>query len=119
MPIDDDKSKNISIHSLVKRETPDGRACRTSRKDFNPLPRKEGDAKSTRCSCQAFYFNPLPRKEGDLWSGRAWAAWFDFNPLPRKEGDRAGMPLITLNGSISIHSLVKRETGSEMLRSPC
>ena len=33
-----------------------------------------------------------------------------FNPLPRKEGDVVGFTSIKLSFSISIHSLVKRET---------
>ena len=33
--------------------------------NFNPLPRKEGDADISRQSVEATNFNPLPRKEGD------------------------------------------------------
>ena len=33
----------ISIHSLVKRETPDSGSGFFAAGDFNPLPRKEGD----------------------------------------------------------------------------
>ena len=39
------QEQGISIHSLVKRETPKARACRSVCTDFNPLPRKEGDRK--------------------------------------------------------------------------
>ena len=35
----------------------------------------------------------------------------NFNPLPRKEGDFAEKPEFTPEELISIHSLVKRETG--------
>ena len=58
----------ISIHSLVKRET----------KSWLFLPSGEG------------YFNPLPRKEGDHYTVFACKRdCNDFNPLPRKEGDMA------------------------------
>ena len=33
--------------------------------NFNPLPRKEGDAKFIANSPEKSNFNPLPRKEGD------------------------------------------------------
>ena len=78
---------HISIHSLVKRETV---------LLFNDF-------------VNAAYFNPLPRKEGDMSAWRFDAFSEYFNPLPRKEGDHAVMQ-IRKNGSISIHSLVKRET---------
>ena len=56
----------ISIHSLVKRETPERRFNRSFKtKDFNPLPRKEGDRSRTAEDDAAADFNPLPRKEGD------------------------------------------------------
>ena len=81
---------SISIHSLVKRETGiQGNAC-SGFDDFNPLPRKEGDARKKSSNLWSGYFNPLPRKEGDdsivldgNFSGH-------FNPLPRKEGDPSG-----------------------------
>ena len=34
----------ISIHSLVKRETHPDKSGLSERSNFNPLPRKEGDA---------------------------------------------------------------------------
>ena len=34
-------------------------------RDFNPLPRKEGDAAQNSGLHTGAYFNPLPRKEGD------------------------------------------------------
>ena len=56
---------------------------------FNPLPREEGDSLGQGMSGNDSYFNPLPREEGDL--------------LPHlKTGQKQ---------TISIHSLVKRETG--------
>ena len=41
-----------------------------SAKDFNPLPRKEGDTLSRALYfAQYANFNPLPRKEGDVFAG--------------------------------------------------
>ena len=81
--------RNISIHSLVKRETGkrwDGNGLTAY---FNPLPRKEGDLCADPESRQTQSdFNPLPRKEGDFETGKGFAAAADFNPLPRKEGDQ-------------------------------
>ena len=79
-------------------------------RNFNPLPRKEGDAiqgimtalsqvisihslvkRETICmpsfGYSFQYFNPLPRKEGDLDKSKIITLVKDFNPLPRKEGD--------------------------------
>ena len=68
-----------------------------SAKDFNPLPRKEGDTLSRALYfAQYANFNPLPRKEGDLWNLQAVLLKHYFNPLPRKEGD-AGRPEIPHN----------------------
>ena len=56
--------------------------------DFNPLPRKEGDAASQPVRVNQNNFNPLPRKEGDTTvSSVSSPMLIDFNPLPRKEGD--------------------------------
>ena len=56
------------------------------------------------------YFNPLPRKEGDRDLDHAnIGTILNFNPLPRKEGDEELVPTVTWI-TISIHSLVKRET---------
>ena len=99
----------ISIHSLVKRETGLQIVCRLAISNFNPLPRKEGDCKKAVQSlgfaisihslvkretdtlptgvggcCD---FNPLPRKEGDWHAQQSCIFNNDFNPLPRKEGD--------------------------------
>ena len=40
----------ISIHSLVKRETSTASQKQEEQKYFNPLPRKEGDAMTTKKS---------------------------------------------------------------------
>ncbi len=100
-------------------------------RDFNPLPRKEGD----RCGLQVSFvrkisihslvkretvraskgqakgnnFNPLPRKEGDSFHLFIIHSDINFNPLPRKEGDAAPWAFM-MPSVISIHSLVKRET---------
>ena len=81
----------ISIHSLVKRET------RYSQIFLQRAARN---------------FNPLPRKEGDWTSKRRIPAERYFNPLPRKEGDVRGYQINEQDYEISIHSLVKRETAS-------
>ena len=59
-----------------------------SAKDFNPLPRKEGDTLSRALYfAQYANFNPLPRKEGDCRHVGQPLRVVNFNPLPRKEGD--------------------------------
>ena len=60
-------------------------------------------------SCSAPNFNPLPRKEGDRYHGQSCRDPRNFNPLPRKEGDQSDSALPN-HVTISIHSLVKRET---------
>ena len=42
--------------------------CRfvTDFRDFNPLPRKEGDTDLLFYLSDQHHFNPLPRKEGDI-----------------------------------------------------
>ena len=68
------------------------------------------DISVTHDNLSAKDFNPLPRKEGDTLSRALYFAQYaNFNPLPRKEGDEQWETLFSGN-SISIHSLVKRET---------
>ena len=55
-------------------------------------------------------FNPLPRKEGDALTDEFSSPTGNFNPLPRKEGDGLRSGFCFQHNSISIHSLVKRET---------
>ena len=77
---------------------------------FNPLPRKEGDFPiQNKNHPTPGNFNPLPRKEGDVCGQPYTGSRNDFNPLPRKEGDRKAKRH-RYRQSISIHSLVKRET---------
>ena len=80
----------ISIHSLVKRETGRGRGQRTS---------------------NAISIHSLVKRETFTDSFFAIAS-LNFNPLPRKEGDDDGWTVISRNTGISIHSLVKRETSA-------
>ena len=77
---------------------------------FNPLPRKEGDRFNRSDRSERNYFNPLPRKEGDVIIVSTHIVKQHFNPLPRKEGDPEEFDWADFYGSISIHSLVKRET---------
>ena len=77
---------------------------------FNPLPRKEGDKSCWKSFTITIDFNPLPRKEGDNQAVSANMQQDDFNPLPRKEGDGSRVSSYAVLASISIHSLVKRET---------
>ena len=80
-------SASISIRSLVKRETTGYRWLGDETKDFNPLPRKEGDMELKQMYQMHGNFNPLPRKEGDY-----------------------NIDDVNETYSISIRSLVKRET---------
>ena len=50
----------ISIHSLVKRETQTAIAVISGLRDFNPLPRKEGDATLFRWCQQDIQFQSTP-----------------------------------------------------------
>ncbi len=101
------------------------------RGDFNPLPRKEGDEMGSKTKFSASIsirslvkrettgyrwlgdetkdFNPLPRKEGDMELKQMYQMHGNFNPLPRKEGDY-NIDDVNETYSISIRSLVKRET---------
>ena len=101
---------------------------------FNPLPRKEGDAKKSRKRCLLCNFNPLPRKEGDAPNGAAPPAKqisirslvkretiynirpchsnHHFNPLPRKEGDAAEHGAWT-DGDQNFNPLPRKEGDSE------
>ena len=77
----------ISIHSLVKRETGLQIVCRLAISNFNPLPRKEGDCKK---AVQSLGFA------------------ISIHSLVKRETARAASLGLSVN--ISIHSLVKRET---------
>ena len=108
-------SLKISIHSLVKRETRCFDCFCGRNHNFNPLPRKEGDACCMLMACRFnSHFNPLPRKEGDFCSPPIAMVSVYFNPLPRKEGDITRQGIQKMRILISIHSLVKRETHDKM-----
>ena len=64
-----------------------GIKCFGIKKNFNPLPRKEGDHLAADKLHSPAYFNPLPRKEGDVSKKISTGREKNFNPLPRKEGD--------------------------------
>ena len=125
--------KDISIHSLVKRETKSNWLCVETSGHFNPLPRKEGDGdahlelgcigisihslvkRETRCpsstaAAKTSYFNPLPRKEGDfdLDTGIIYYTWISIHSLVKRETPESTFDV--KRQLISIHSLVKRET---------
>ena len=79
----------ISIHSLVKRETPNLQQATAERVDFNPLPRKEGDS-----------WKEYPKLGMQIIS---------IHSLVKRETERTCLNTTPPN-PISIHSLVKRET---------
>ena len=82
------RSNPISIHSLVKRETEQEKKLQAVA-DISIHSLVKRETISTKAlSCRNCYFNPLPRKEGDALSCAAARLLRDFNPLPRKEGDR-------------------------------
>ena len=81
-----------------------------SAKDFNPLPRKEGDGLSCKGLLWIRYFNPLPRKEGDsIVSVTVGVPPISIHSLVKRETQFLVNHLDGMQ-SISIHSLVKRET---------
>ena len=101
----------ISIHSLVKRETSGKDVYQWGIYNFNPLPRKEGDAESIQTDprpdkisihslvkretlykviifhSQKISIHSLVKRE-TVWCGLIPCIRRYFNPLPRKEGDR-------------------------------
>ena len=80
--------KTISIHSLVKRETAVTTGNHKRDKNFNPLPRKEGDA---------------------VANGMAGVTQISIHSLVKRETTSTFCSKYRF-GAISIHSLVKRET---------
>ena len=105
----DAESAEISIHSLVKRETRDCYLIHGFFIDFNPLPRKEGDClvqhirtpllisihSLVKRETQTYYFtyqtniisiHSLVKRE-TFRSPFLPRRRLYFNPLPRKEGD--------------------------------
>ena len=72
----------ISIHALVKRATNGISFQNDNIKDFNPRPRKEGDAEQKMGMAASLDFNPRPRKEGDLLSESMTSCVFLFQSTP-------------------------------------
>ena len=72
----------ISIHSLVKRETGFRHIEQRAKDDFNPLPRKEGDCERRKTVLFTQHFNPLPRKEGDVRTGTDGSKLLEFQSTP-------------------------------------
>ena len=100
----------ISIHALVKRAT-NRRALQKSTKfNFNPRPREEGDSiLFSSCRC-VLNFNPRPREEGDLTAAQNSLKYVLFQSTPSWRG-RPGYNIIKKGCfCISIHALVKRAT---------
>ena len=89
-------------------------------KNFNPLPRKEGDDRRVILSdiAKDISIHSLVKRETTpIQLHPDWIIMY-FNPLPRKEGDDVSCSEIT-NTYISIHSLVKRETKGTVLYGKC
>ena len=104
-------SASISIRSLVKRETTGYRWLGDETKDFNPLPRKEGDMELKQMYQMHGNFNPLPRKEGDYNIDDVNETYsISIRSLVKRETCKPSF--YYTNASISIRSLVKRETAN-------
>ena len=105
-------SASISIRSLVKRETTGYRWLGDETKDFNPLPRKEGDMELKQMYQMHGNFNPLPRKEGDYNIDDVNETYsISIRSLVKRETIRLYRRIC--NKMISIRSLVKRETNDK------
>ena len=59
----------------------------STRLNFNPRPREEGDNCFIEFILFSTYFNPRPREEGDADPLAGAGSFWDFNPRPREEGD--------------------------------
>ena len=107
---DVETTEDISIHALAKRATSRKSDEDSFAIDFNPRPRKEGDAiltiprKSYVISIHAL------AKRATSYSFVNFPALKDFNPRPRKEGDLANYSIQCNFSAISIHALAKRAT---------
>ena len=111
-------SASISIRSLVKRETTGYRWLGDETKDFNPLPRKEGDMELKQMYQMHGNFNPLPRKEGDYNIDDVNETYsISIRSLVKRETVKLCVFFLT-NKHISIRSLVKRETLNLRLEKP-
>ncbi len=77
----------VSIHAPARRATKNTTRTPGLTLCFNPRPRTEGDASSSRSEPYAACFNPRPRTEGDSASRSPSPISSSFNPRPRTEGD--------------------------------
>ena len=100
---------DISIHSLVKRETYYNYSKGESQKiSIHSLVKRETACQALDILSNFISIHSLVKRETKS-PVRIFAGSQNFNPLPRKEGDPQ-VRLITSTPAISIHSLVKRET---------
>ena len=99
----------ISIHSLVKRETAH-RNCNCIRYfiSIHSLVKRETFHLSISANRQTISIHSLVKRETLDFGDYSFEVG-DFNPLPRKEGDQY-KAADRIQECISIHSLVKRET---------
>ena len=104
-------SASISIRSLVKRETTGYRWLGDETKDFNPLPRKEGDYNIDDVNeTYSISIRSLVKRETIRLYRRICNKMISIRSLVKREtNDKA-----TYQGLvwISIRSLVKRETAN-------
>ena len=86
MAIIDKSLPDISIHALAKRATFVRAFCIAVNSDFNPCPRKEGDAVKVGDTIKINDFNPRPRKEGDLKGkdNKSYFVGFQSTPSQRE-----------------------------------
>ncbi len=80
----------ISIHALAKRATDQSVYCTPQNYNFNPRPRKEGDAITSLAGNVMNDFNPRPRKEGDRVIFKLVLVGFLFQSTPSQRGRHAG-----------------------------
>ena len=99
----------ISIHALVKRATIDKVTPHTLFYNFNPRPRKEGDAVAHTGTVSDVDFNPRPRKEGDDKIFEEFSIFEISIHALVKRATRPHLGKLVIN-LISIHALVKRAT---------
>ena len=99
----------ISIHSLVKRETPRRRGAGAHANNFNPLPRKEGDyASTTLIYLLSISIHSLVKRETGNALLQSGSLGISIHSLVKRE--TIALCAFVSIMSISIHSLVKRET---------
>ena len=102
--------KAISIHALAKRATDTPCQFLLLETDFNPRPRKEGDAFLSINGVSSFIISihALAKRATEPKLSISFMCP-NFNPRPRKEGDRCKHGSYNFF-NISIHALAKRAT---------